>query len=208
LKDENSNTKTMSLTVKETSGPQVPVGTHIAVCFGLVDIGTQPDTGFGETMKLVIMWELPHERMVFDGIEKPMAISRFYGHSLSKKANLRKDLVGWRGREFTPEELKGFDLKNILGKPCQVSVVLNESGKSVVDAVVALPKGLQVPPPFNPLVEYSVDQGRNATYGKLPEWLRKCCDQALENDPERQAEIEAAKPGADTTSQESEDIPF
>lgn len=197
----------MPLTVKETSGPQVPAGTHLAVCYGVCDIGTQPDTGFGEKRKLVIMWELPHERVTFDGQEKPMAISRFYGHSLSKKANLRKDLVGWRGREFTAEELQGFELKNVLGKPCQVSVVVNENGKSVVDSVVAMPKGMQAPPPFNPLVEYAVEEGRNATYLRLPDWLRKCIDQALENDPERQAEMKAAemeKP-ADVTP---DDVPF
>ncbi len=196
----------MSLTVKETSGPQVPAGTHIAICFGVVDIGTQPDTGFGEKKKLVIMWELPHERMTFDGQEKPMAISRFYGHSLSKKANLRKDLVGWRGREFTAEELQGFELKNVLGKPCQVSVVVNENGKSVVDSVVAIPKGMKVEPAFNPLVEYSVDQGRDGVYLKLPDWLKKCVDQALENDPERQADAKADE--IEAQAAEEDIVPF
>lgn len=197
----------MSLKVKETSGPSVPIGTHIAVCFGIVDIGTQPDTGFGEKRKLVILWELPHERVVFEGVEKPLAISRFYSHSLSKKANLRKDLVGWRGREFTPEELQGFELKNILGKPCQVSVVLNESGKSVVDSVVALPKGLQAPPAFNPLLEYSVDQNRNQIYDKLPEWLRKACDACLEWDPSRQAELKSHE-SESTPAPVEDEVPF
>jgi hypothetical protein len=40
--------------------------------------------------------------------------------------------VAWRGREFTPEELKGFHLKNILGAWCMISVVHNENdGKTL-----------------------------------------------------------------------------
>lgn len=198
----------MSLKIKETSGPTVPPGTHIAIAYMLCDIGTQPDTGFGEKHKVVICFELPHERVVFDGVEKPLSINKFYTHSLSKKATLRKDLVSWRGREFTKEELEGFDLVNILGKPCQVAVGINENGKSVIDAVVAVPKGLKVEPAFNPLVEYSIEQGRDAVYAKLPEWLRKMIDVAAENDPERQAEIEADKAPLPEPTPDETDVPF
>src|SRR3990167_3685661 len=37
-----------------------------------------------------------------------MTISKFYTLSLSEKANLRKDLEGWRGKSFTESELEGF----------------------------------------------------------------------------------------------------
>lgn len=196
----------MAITVRETSGPQVPPGTHVAVCFRIVDLGTQPDSGFGEKKKVCIFFELPHERITIDGKEKPMGISRFYTASLSKKASLRKDLVSWRGREFTKEELEGFELKNILGKPCQISVVENESHKSVIDAVVAIPKGMQVPPAFNPLVEYSIEEGRNQVYKSLPEWVQKACDDCLEWNTEAPPERKITD--ADVPEQPQDDVPF
>lgn len=194
----------MPIMIKEKTGPQVPVGTHIAICFRIVDLGTQPDSGFGEKEKVVVFWELPHERVIVDGIEKPMGISKFYTKSLGKRANLRKDLVAWRGREFTKEELDGFDLKNILGKACQVSVISNENGKSAIDAVVALPKGMQVPPPQNPLVEWSVQDGKNEVYAKLPEWVRQMADECAEwGKQEAPSEPEPERPKI-----EDSDVPF
>jgi hypothetical protein len=196
----------MGILIKENSAPQVAAGTYLAICYAIVDIGTQPDTGFGEKQKIIIMFELPTERATFDGVEKPLAISSFYGKSLSKKANLRKDLVAWRGREFTKEELEGFELKNILGKACQVSVVVTEHGKSKVDGIVALMKGTQVPGITNPLVEYSIHDGKNQIYKNLPEWLRKLCDACIEWDTTRIEETPPTSPS--DSSPEDPDIPF
>lgn len=170
----------MSIIAKEIVGPQCPPGTHIALCFRIVDVGTQPDTGYGEKRKVVINWELPHERVTYDGKDMPMALSRIYALTLGKRSNLRKDLVAWRGRDFTAAELEGFELKNILGKPCQVTVTHNKDGRAGVDSVVGVPKGMTPPPLANPLVEYSVDDGKTTTYDKLPDWLKKMCDACLE----------------------------
>lgn len=170
----------MPITLSEKPGQQVPAGIHQAICHRITDIGTQPDTGYGEKRKIVINWELPFEKIVVDGVEKPMSISKIYTSSLNKKASLRQHLKAWRGRDFTAEELKHFELKNILGKGCQVNVVHNDEGRANVDSVVALPKGQQVNPAVNPLVEYSIDEGKNKTYEALPEWLRKMCDACLE----------------------------
>jgi len=37
---------------------------------------------------------------------EPMSISKNYTASLSDMATLREDLKNWRGRDFTPEELR------------------------------------------------------------------------------------------------------
>lgn len=170
----------MGITLSEKPGQQVTAGTHIAICHRIADIGTQPDDQFGDRRKLVINWELPNERINVNGEDKPMTISKIYTASLNKKSNLRQHLKGWRGRDFTAEELKGFELRNILGKGCQVNVVHNNEGRANVESVVALPKGMQVNPPVNPLVEYSIDDAKNKVYEALPEWIRKMCDHCLE----------------------------
>lgn len=165
----------MSILVSEKTGPQVPAGTHIGTCYRIVDLGLQPDSGFGEKEKLVLFFELPHERITVDGKEMPMGISKFYTKSLGKRSTLRKDLEAWRGRPFTSEELAKFDMAAILGKSCQLQVI-DDEGKSKISAVVGLPKGTTAPPAINPLVEYSVSQGKDAVYLKLPEWVRKMAD--------------------------------
>lgn len=199
----------MPITLKETGGSYTPPpeGTHLAICFRLCDVGTQPDSGFGERHKLVISWELPNELLKMpDGQTKPMSVSKTYTFSLNNKANLRQDLVRWRGREFNKEELKGFSLGKVLGKPCQLSIVHTEAGKGKVDSVFAAPKGMQAPKPVNPLVEYSIEQGKDKTYEALPEWLRKMVDEGLLR-VAQQGEDEHVPEAPDEPPQDAE-VPF
>src|SRR5262245_35658388 len=97
---------------------QAPIGNHLGRCVGMIDIGTQQVEYLGKTTharKIVVRFELPNE-LVSEGefAGKPFIVSKFYTASIGEKANLRKDLVSWRGREFTDEELRGFEVKNIL----------------------------------------------------------------------------------------------
>jgi hypothetical protein len=58
---------------------------------------------------------------------KPFMVSKRYTRSMHEKAILRKDLAAWRGRDFTADELKGFDLSMIIGKNCLLNLVENKS---------------------------------------------------------------------------------
>lgn len=55
----------MSLTAKQGSNlnlPPVEAGTHPAVCYGVIDLGTQRTEYMGEpkdTQQVLILWELP-----------------------------------------------------------------------------------------------------------------------------------------------------
>lgn len=163
----------MSLTAKETGGGDyklVPEGTHIARCYLLADIGYQ-ETKFGTKLKLVIGWEIPGEPLE-DG--RPMSLTAMYTNSLSEKANLRRDLESWRGRKFTETELSGFDLRNIVGKPCMITVVHNDSGGRTyanVTAVTAIPKDLPVPDAVNDDIVFDIDAGDSVSV--LPEWIQR-----------------------------------
>lgn len=155
---------------------QAPAGTHVARCVRLIDIGTQ----FGEYQgkpnamrKVVVTWELPNELMTegeFAG--KPFLVNKWYTASLGEKANLRKDLVNWRGREFTPDELAGFDSKNILDKCCQIQLTPNDKNKVRVTGVMALPKGMQAPERINPLIYFSLekDEFKQAVFDSLSDF--------------------------------------
>lgn len=165
----------MALMVTDTGGGDfklVPQGTHIAVCFLVADVGMQP-TSYGPKHKIIMGWELPQETIEVDGVEKPMIIYQNYTASLSEKANLRQDLESWRGKAFTPQELAGFDLFNVLGHPCMVSVIHNESGQKTyanVQTVTSLPKGMEKPKPTH-TVKYSEEDPDQLS--DLPEWIQK-----------------------------------
>ncbi len=157
--------------------PQVPLGSHIARCIRVIDIGTQTNDYQGKVThprQVVIGWELPNE-LIPDGEYKgqPFFASKFYTASLNEKATLRAHLANWRGRDFTPEELQGFDLRNILGKPCMLSIVQSESGKSKIGGVMALPKGMQVPPQVNPNVHFSLDEFDQAVFDNLTKGMKE-----------------------------------
>jgi len=116
----------------------------------LVDLGTQQTDYQGETKtarKVLLAFEiLDTETRRDDG--EPYVLSKRYTMSLHEKAALRKELASWRGRDFTPEELRGFDLRNILGKECFISVVEVTKADRVYSNIASImrpPKGMQAP---------------------------------------------------------------
>lgn len=152
-----------------------PSGTHLAICYLLADLGQQ-ETNFGMKPKIVIGWELPFEKMA-DG--RPFGCSKMYTLSLNEKANLRHDLEAWRSKKFTDDELQGFDIRAVLGKPCQVTIVHDtKDGKtySNVAGVAAVARGMTVPERHNDLVSFDMDDPDRKGYEKLPEWMRKKID--------------------------------
>lgn len=131
-------------------------GTYAAVCYKIIDIGSQESEYQGQkTVKrqVIIGWEL--NESMSDG--RPFVVSKFYTQSLNDKATLRHDLAGWRGRDFTPDELAGFDAKNILGKPCMLSLTLTDKGRIKVASVAKLPKGMTAPTQVNPSIFLSLE---------------------------------------------------
>jgi len=148
----------------------------------VVDLGMQKTEWKGvESLKhqVYIRWETPQERIEYekDGepVEGPLCIGKTYTVSLGDKANLRKDLEGWRGRAFTADELNGFDLFNVLGVACQVTVTHRQAqnGKTYanVTGVTGIPKGMEHPKAENPLIKYTSDEADQ--FDALPKWLQE-----------------------------------
>lgn len=191
---------------------QPPVGTHVARCIKIIDIGTQKGEYQGKVTirrQVIIGWELPNELMTEgDYAGKPFTVSRFYTASLGEKANLRKDLANWRGRDFTEQELAGFEAKNILGKPCMLSLTQNDKGKTRVTGVIALPKGAAVPDQINQSVYFSLERDEFSPEGfeALSDGIKKLITvspeyQELRNQPQK------AKGGGKFDDMD-DDIPF
>ena len=171
----------MSLVISEKTGGSftpLPAGTHLAICNMMVDEGTQYNENFKNfSHKIRVGWEIPGETIEVDGEQRPRMISKEYTASLSTKANLRKDLESWRGRAFTPEELKHFDLKSIVGASCMLSVIHTEYNGSTyakVSGVMAVPKGIPKGSLSEPPTVFEIGDSADFTPLKdLPEWLGK-----------------------------------
>lgn len=193
-----------------------PTGTHLARCIGLTDVGTHASEWKGNPIRrrqILVKWELPMEKRN-DG--QPFVVSNFYTLSLSEKANLRADLINWRGRDFTRQELEGFDLKNILDVGCQVTITEKENGKIKVSGVTGLPKGVDLPERHNDLVYFDLDFFDQTIFDSLSDGIKKIVADSEEYQAEfgeQKAQPEtngfAASVGSNDFSNPSEeDIPF
>jgi len=175
-----------SFLVKDSGGgdfKQLEPGTYAARCIAIIDLGTQKTEWQGKELKrrqAMLMWEVPSELIETKDGEKPMTISKFYTVSLSEKSNLRPDLEAWRGKPFTPEELLGFDLNNVLNKGCLLSVVHNEKKKARVASVSKLMKGMDVPPAAHQPYIFSLDQYDGTVFLALPQGIQKIIAQSDE----------------------------
>lgn len=152
---------------------QAPTGNHVARCVRLVDLGTQHGTYEGKATtrnQVLLSWELCNELMN-DG--QPFIISEFYTNSLSEKSKLRPHLESWRGRPFSEEELNGFDLENILSKPCMLSIVANEKGRSKVAAVAQMPKGIKAPEALNVPISFWIDEWDQQAFDAMSDGIKK-----------------------------------
>ena len=164
----------------ETKREIVPSGTHIARCYSMIHIGTVEWEWQGETKhsdKIRLSFELPNEMRDFGGEEKPMVISKEYTLSLHEKSNLRRDLEGWRGKSFTKEELNRFDVTNLLGKSCNVSIIHKNSKSgnefAQIGSISGISKGTKCPEQINESFIFNYEDNFNAEWlEQQPDWIQ------------------------------------
>lgn len=195
---------------------RVPAGAYIGRCYSLIDLGTQLSSGqYGDKMqhKLRIGWELFGEdenghplTVDVDGKEMPMTISKSYTVSLHEKAGLRKDLAAWRGKDFTDEEAKAFDVSKLIGAYCMVNVTTSESnGKtySNVAGLTPLPGALKnaKPAPVHAPQVFDLDNPDMKVFATFHEKLQE----AIKRSPEWQRNKDD---GMEADHQDEEYPPF
>ena len=134
----------MSIIAKapESTYTPCPEGLHHAVCVDVVDLGIVKST-FGDKHKVRLVWQIEEENT---DTSRRFEARKQFNLSLHEKATLRKDLESWRGRKFTNDELKGFDLEKLIGVNCQIQIVqdLSDDGSiwANIQAVVPAPKNV------------------------------------------------------------------
>ena len=191
---------------------QPETGSWTGICIRVVDLGTQEKEFKGKTKHVrmcQIVWEIPDQ---LDSENKPLTISKSYTSSLAEKANLRKDLEGWRGRPFTQEELGGFEVSNIIGKPCLLNLVTVQGQKGervVVAGISPLPKGMPAPPKttYHSQFVYSLDEHNPEVWNQLSERMQDWINRSEERQFAPKATASTASAGNASTITDDE-IPF
>ena len=218
----------MSFIVENKGGEfeRCPPGMHLARCYRIVDLGTQKKEYKGVSKllhQITVYWEIHgagddgEPLKMKDG--RPYGVFQNYTLSWAPKANLRIDLQAWRGKPFTEEEMRRFDLKTVLGAWCMLNLIESKSndGKTYtnVNGVTPVPSVMKqsgMPAPVNPNEIFQLDKPDMAMFEKFhenlkgkimqsPEWQR------LQSKAPTPASAPIAKP-ASGFDENLDDIPF
>lgn len=182
----------LTASAKGNQAPLIEPGLHEAVCYTVADMGTVHNEVYDvDHRKILLIWELPGQRIkVPDKGDMPRVISKKYTMSLHEKAQMYKDLVSWRTRDFTPEEKKSFDISRLVGVSCLLNIVHQTKQDGTYYATISsvLPlKGKKLTPE-NPKVIYGIEEHGTAIPDSLPDWvvaeIKKSPEyRAIENPP-------------------------
>jgi len=205
---------TTSGTVREL----IPAGNYIARCYSMIEVGTVTEFVMGKQTilkKVRIGWELPTELKVFreDKGEQPLAISKEYTLSMHEKSNLRKDLKSWRGKDFTEDEAKCFDITKLVGAACMLNIIHRpkvsdpSSFYEQIAGITAMPKGMKAPAQINPSFILSYDSFDQAKFDTLPDFIKTKMQGSLEYAAMKNPHSKAMDTN-ETVDEEISDLPF
>jgi uncharacterized protein (DUF3820 family) len=177
--------KTMAIIANSNGGGKdfqpVEAGTYTARCYSMIHIGTVIEEYNGEKKeanKVRLTFELPTEMKVFkeENGEQPQVIGKDFTLSMHEKAGLRKFLSSWRGKAFTDDEAKAFDITKLLGVACTLGIThkVSKTGKTYaeISSVSTLMKGMAIADQINPSFEFSVAEFDQAKFDALPQFIR------------------------------------
>ena len=165
-----------------TNFEPIATGNYPARCYSMVHLGTIEENILGTIKKLNkvrITWELPTELKVFkeENGEQPQVISKEFTLSLHEKATLRGFLKNWRGKDFTDEEAKSFDIEKLVGAPCMLNIThkTKKDGSGIyaeIGSVSAMPKGFVCPDAINNSFVFTYESFDLEKFNTLPEFMR------------------------------------
>ena len=161
----------------------IPAVNYIARCYKMIHIGTVDDNYMGQAKKLNkvrIYWELPAEMKIYkqENGEEPAVISKEFTLSMGDKANLRKMLASWRGKDFTEEEAKQFDITKLLGVACFLNIIHKPNKENTktyeeIASVTPMPKGINCPAQINRTTIWDYDTHDYDVFNALPDFLKQ-----------------------------------
>src|SRR5262245_24616377 len=126
----------------------IPDGTYGARLYGIGHLGDQEFTYNGTTKileKVLFTFELDY--YLADG--RPVALSKDFTFTFYDQGNLLPAIEALLQRNVTDAETEEFDIEQLIGKECMVSVKRSEKGFPNIKAVSRLARGVALPPKTN-----------------------------------------------------------
>lgn len=191
-----------------------PAGTFPARVYSIIYMGTVKGEYKGtptESYKVRISWELPTKTRVFKEGEpaKPFSVSKELTLSMGSKSSLRPLVEGMLGLSFTDDDAKSFDIDELLGKECLLSLAHKESpnGKYVaINSTAQLPEGMTCPPAVNKAKILSYDRFDKEYFETLPKFLKEKMEKTPEFIKMNGGKVQDELDMSETIS--PDDIPF
>jgi hypothetical protein len=223
----------MSFFVEDSGGSfeRCPSGMHLARCYRIIDLGTQKSEYMGQVKylhKISIGWEIHgtnnNGKPLRMKDNRPFAIFKNYTLSWSEKANLRLDLQSWRGKPFSEEEMRRFDLDNVLDAWCMLNVIertgqdgkmyTNINGVTPVTHVLKFKTIIEdgeekliniLPKPVNKKELFNIADPDMELFNSFSDHLKKKIEASPEWQKRKHSEPE---PAAASYMEDNSDIPF
>jgi len=123
----------------------------------------------GDCNKVMVTVELPTETMEVEGKDIPRLLSKTENVYLNEKANLYKVI---KALDPTADLGKGYDLSDMIGKPCMVTIGTTSGNKDKITAWTAPMKGMDVPELANESLLFDFYDPNQEVYDKLMEWVK------------------------------------
>ena len=171
----------MSLDVSASEGKTfetAPAGLHEAVCTAIAAVGPTKNSFGTISNKVYLKFEIPSEN------GDPTELWQMYGQSINSKSNLGAALCSWRGRQFTYEERRKFNLVNILGVSATLNIEHNEhNGRTYANIA---DRGRQIMPAKNKLEPsekpwaFDFDDKAQTNFDKLPKFIQNMVEKNRE----------------------------
>lgn len=180
-----SQGQTMSAPVSTTTPRElIPSGVYTARCYSIIHYGNLPEknmkTGQDEVKdKIEITFELPTEMKVFNEDKGPQPLVKGIevNYFMSEKANLRKLLQTWRGKNFTDEEAANFNILSLMGVLATINIAHKTSSTGreydYIASISPAMKGLTVPAQINPSRIFDVNNFTQEQFDALHDWQKK-----------------------------------
>lgn len=134
-------------------------GSFRAVCVDVTPLVKQQSKfGEREVFRIVFETDAPARE---DG-SRQCVWSRGFTPSLNEKANLRKFLRQWMGRDLSPAEEAEFDTESLIGKPANVVVTHDHGDNDAVYANIAACTPYKGKDPLKPSGKFTRKKDREA----------------------------------------------
>lgn len=201
---------------KKIEYPRIGEGTYMARVVNIIDLGKHVKTDYktGQVVykdnekviehRVFIQFELPSEKVVVDGEERPRWLAKEYNLSFFEKSALHGLIQATSyGRKFKT-------LNEMLGQPLMVSIGTTSGGKDKVVGVAPMMKGMQVPELENPSKVFDMDDPDMEVWEKLPNFIKEKITESIDFDgSELAAKLANTKANEESSDEDlDDDIPF